>query len=360
MSHMSRRSGKPTPDPATPSEGSVAVLGAGQMGLVCASILAGREGRGGEVTLWGREGEEIDRLLQTRRSPRLSGFTLPAGVKVTSELGKAVEGASVIVSAVPVQHIREVWTKARPAVPPRAGVVSVAKGIEISTLKRPTQIVAHVLRDDPDAAPRGLGCLSGPTIATELARCMPAAMVAASDDPRFALTIQRLFTTNWLRVYTQTDLIGVELAGAVKNVVAIAAGIIDGLQAGNNAKSALLARGLAEITRLGLAIGASAKTFSGIAGIGDLATSCFSPEGRNRSCGEALGRGVPLEEYLAKTPFVVEGVETARAVVALAAKCKVEMPIATAVHDVLFEELDPIEAIGSLMTRQPKAEHSPE
>src|SRR5262252_7864469 len=159
-----------------------------------------------------------------------------------------------------------------------------------------------------------------------------------------------------MEIYTNPDVLGVELAGAVKNIIAIAAGIIDGLQAGNNAKSALLARGLAEIARLGLAMGASHDTFFGIAGVGDLATTCFSPEGRNRSCGEALGRGRKLDEYLLSTQFVVEGVETTKAVLALAEKYGVDMPITTSVHAVLFEGVDPIEAIGHLMSREQKAE----
>jgi glycerol-3-phosphate dehydrogenase (NAD(P)+) len=168
--------------------------------------------------------------------------------------------------------------------------------------------------------------------------------------------VQDLFTTRYLRVYTSPDLRGVELAGAMKNVIAIAAGMLDGLRAGNNAKSALLARGLAEITRLGVAMGASAETFFGIAGVGDLATSCFSPEGRNRTCGEALGRGVTLAEHLRRTRSVVEGVATTRSVMDLARQYRVEMPITASVHGVLFEGVDPIDALTQLLSRHPKAE----
>jgi glycerol-3-phosphate dehydrogenase (NAD(P)+) len=181
-------------------------------------------------------------------------------------------------------------------------------------------------------------------------------MVAASDDPHLAQRVQELFTTRWMRIYTSPDVLGVELAGAMKNVIAIAAGMLDGLQAGNNAKSALLARGLAEIARLGVALGASRETFFGIAGAGDLATSCFSPEGRNRSCGEALGRGAKLDDYLARSRHVVEGVATTRSVVDLARRTGVDMPITSAVHAVLFEQLDPVDAIARLMTREPKPE----
>jgi glycerol-3-phosphate dehydrogenase (NAD(P)+) len=181
-------------------------------------------------------------------------------------------------------------------------------------------------------------------------------MVVASDDAALAERVQQLFGTSWLRIYTHHDLLGIELAGAVKNVIAIAAGICDGLHAGSNAKSALLARGLAEITRLGAAMGASPQTFFGIAGVGDLATTCFSPEGRNRSCGEALGKGMALDAYLASIPFVVEGVATTKGVMELARKYRVEMPIVSAVHAVLFEQVDPIDAIGLLMRREQKAE----
>ncbi|GJQ28671.1 MAG: glycerol-3-phosphate dehydrogenase [NAD(P)+] [Phycisphaerae bacterium] len=348
----------------------VTVLGVGQMGLVCAGVLASPEPsrdappglirRPVRVRLWGHSVEEAGRVAQTRRSPRLDGFILPDDVEVVLKDAPALASASLIVSAVPVQHTRETWTRLAPHVPSGAAVLSVAKGVETGTLLRPTQIITDVLRatgrDNPDTRPRRVGSLSGPTIAAELARCLPAAMIAASDDPDFARGVQTLFGTSWLRVYTHPDLIGVELAGAMKNVIAIAAGIVDGLRAGNNAKSALLARGLAEITRLGVAMGASPDTFFGIAGVGDLATSCFSPEGRNRTCGEALGKGEKLDAYLARIPFVVEGVQTTRAVVELARKYRVEIPITAAVHAVLFDGQDPIDAIGQLMARDPKPE----
>ncbi|MEL7474088.1 MAG: NAD(P)H-dependent glycerol-3-phosphate dehydrogenase [Planctomycetota bacterium] len=346
------------PDPRGWGEGHtprVAVLGVGQMGLVCAQILDASPAVSA-VRLWGHSPDEVGQLAQTRRSDRLEGFVLADDIRLALSDAAALAEADLIVSAIPVQHTREAWDRLREHVPPHAGVVSVAKGVENQHLLRPTQIIADVLADDPDARPRPMGVVSGPTIAAELARCLPATMIAASDQPEFASAVQRLFTQSWLRIYTHTDVLGVELAGATKNVIAIAAGILDGLQAGANAKSALLARGLAEIARLGAAMGASPDTFFGIAGVGDLATTCFSPEGRNRSCGEALGRGVKLDDYLSGSPFVVEGVATARSVVALANKYKVEMPITEAVHDVLFEHLDPIEAITRLMTRDPKSE----
>lgn len=358
-----------TPDPGlSPNQGPappprrIAILGLGQMGLVCASTLASSPKNGSqpsksrEVTIWGHSLDEVGALAQTRRSHRLKGFILPEQVRVAIRDEDAVIEADLIVCAIPTQHIRETLTRLSPFIPQQTSIVSVSKGIENGTLLRPTQIIADVLADDPDARPRSIGTLSGPTIAAELAQCLPSTMIAASDHPPFADELQALFSTSWLRIYTNPDMLGVELAGATKNVIAIAAGILDGLQAGYNAKSALLARGLAEIARLGSAMGASPQTFFGIAGVGDLATTCFSPEGRNRSCGEALGKGTKLDDYLKASHFVVEGVATTRSVMDLAEKYRVEMPITAAVNAVLFEGLDPIAAIGRLMSRDLKGE----
>lgn len=390
------------------SKGRITVLGDGQMGLVCAALLAesrllpaaaaestadrdtasdtpagsvsgasggasggvgvaaggggaGSKSRhawpvGREVALWCHDAAEAVLLSERRVSHRLPGFRLPESVMVTGDAARALAGADLIVTATPTQYLRTVLESLRSHVPRDAGVVSVAKGIENGTLRRPSQVIAEALRDDPDGKPRPIAALSGPTIAAELARRLPATMVVASDDADFAALVQRLFTSGWMRIYTNPDMLGVELAGATKNVIAIAAGILDGLQAGHNAKSALLARGLAEITRLGVAMGARAETFFGVAGVGDLATSCFSPEGRNRSLGEALGRGESLDAYLARTRSVVEGVATTRSVVDLARKHRVDLPIAAAVHAVLFEGMDPIRGITALMSREPKAE----
>jgi len=198
--------------------------------------------------------------------------------------------------------------------------------------------------------------LSGPTIAAELAKRLPATMVAAADDITTAARVQELFGASWMRIYRLDDLVGVEIAGATKNVIALAAGMIDGLQLGFNAKSALLSRGLAEIARLGAAMGARVDTFFGVAGVGDLATTCFCPEGRNRTCGERLGRGETLDSILESTSSVVEGVATTRSVAQLAADRGVDMPITAAVQEVLFNKLSPRDAIPTLMTREPKAE----
>ena len=352
---MSKTNSNPVPNVP-----KVCILGIGQMGLVCSGALTMPDPQGAgdapraNVTLWGYDDNENGMLAQSRKSDRLPGFILPDCVRIAMNDAEALSDADIIVNAIPVQFIRSVWERIKPVVPIDAAVISVAKGIENETLMRPTQIIADVLRDDPDAKPRPLGCMSGPAIATELAACLPATMAAASDHPGFSEIIQNLFSTSWLRIYTNPDLIGVELAGATKNVIAIAAGIIDGLGAGYNAKSALLARGLAETTRLGEAMGAQSKTFYGIAGAGDLATTCFSPEGRNRSCGEALGKGVKLDQYLRDSLCVVEGIATTSSVMDLAERYKVDLPIASAVYAVLFDHLDPVDAIAIMMSRQLK------
>lgn len=329
------------------------------MGWVSAQVLVGHTSEP-IVRLWGHNRAECDSLALGRKSERMPGQMLDKRIIVDGRDAQALADADVIVNSIPVQFMREVWTRLAPNVPKHASVVNVSKGIETTTSLRPSQVIASALReagvDNADEPARSIATLSGPTIATELARCLPAAMVVASDDPQLADRVQQLFGTKWLRIYTHHDLLGIELAGAVKNVIAIAAGICDGLAAGSNAKSALLARGLAELARLGTAMGASPQTFFGVAGVGDLATTCFSPEGRNRSCGEALGKGVKLDTYLASIPFVVEGVQTTKGVMELSRKYRVEMPIVSSVHAVLFEGTDPIDAIAQLMKREPKAE----
>jgi glycerol-3-phosphate dehydrogenase (NAD(P)+) len=336
----------------------ITILGDGQMGLFCAALLANQPDslEIGAVTLWGYESKPILALAQTRVSPRLDMVRIPEHVRVTPDDAAALRGAGLMIAAVPTQYIRSVLHRVQRHLPPGTPIVSVSKGFENQTLLRPTQVILSALGElgHTPGAPgaRSVGVLSGPTIAPELGRCLPATMLSASTDDALAERIQTLFTTSWLRIYTSPDPIGVEVAGAVKNVIAIAAGILDGLQAGYNAKSALLARGLAEIARLGTALGAKPETFFGIAGVGDLATTCFSPEGRNRSCGEALGRGEKLDDYLKRTHSVVEGVATTLSVVELAKKLGVEMPITDAVHAVLYEGLDPIDAIARLMRRR--------
>lgn len=312
--------------------------------------------------MWGAFEESIERLIQDREQRRLlPGVRIPDRVRLTANDGECFDGSTMILSAIPTQYMREVWKRLRPHLPPGVPIISVAKGIEKVSLLRPTQIIADVLggkhsvREGP-VCDWPLVALSGPNIAAEIARYLPATAVAAGEDQQVARRVQQAFSTQWFRVYTNSDVIGVELAGASKNVIALAAGILDGLAAGNNAKAALVTRGLVEIMRLGVAMGAREETFNGLAGLGDLITTCVSPEGRNRRVGESIGRGRKLDDVLAEMDSVAEGVPTTQSVMELARRFDVEMPITQAVYAVLFEGKDAIEALTELMTRDPKSE----
>jgi glycerol-3-phosphate dehydrogenase (NAD(P)+) len=331
----------------------VTILGDGAMATVCSILLT----QGGHhVTMWGAFEESIERLMQNRENQRLlKGVRVPDEVKLTANDHAAFDGATMILSAIPTQYMRSVWTRLLKYVPPDVPIVSVAKGIENETGLRPTQIIKDVLSPGVVSA-RNLAALSGPNIAAEIARYLPATAVAACDDADCARRVQEVFSTNWFRVYTNNDVIGVELAGATKNIIAIAAGIVDGLSAGNNAKAALVTRGLVEITRLGVAMGADEATFFGLAGLGDLITTCVSPEGRNRSVGEQIGKGRKLNDILQQMDSVAEGVPTTKSVHELSRRLNVEMPITEAVYSVLFEDKDVLHALSDLMSRDPKPE----
>ncbi len=329
--------------------GNVAIIGDGGMGSVLSILLCEK---GIATRMWGYDAPQLAEIERRRENTKfLPGYRLPEALLFEAQDDRAMAHAQVIISAVPCQYMRKVWTRLAKHVPEGVSIVSVAKGIENDTLLRPTQILADVLGKGTAVA-----ALSGPTIADELARRLPATACVATEDEALARKVQYLFTCPWLRVYTNTDLIGVELAGAMKNVVAIAAGIIDGIGAGDNAKAALLARGLAEITRLGLAMEAREATFAGLTGLGDLVTTCISPKGRNRSFGERIGRGLAVEQALRATESVVEGVWTCKSVTALAARHRVEMPITQAVYEVLFEGKPVRMAIEDLMNRRLKPE----
>jgi glycerol-3-phosphate dehydrogenase (NAD(P)+) len=322
------------------------------MGTLCAIMLAEN---GLAVRLWSAFPEAAEELARRRENRRfLPGAVLPGGVEVTGRDELALAGAELAVSAVPAQFMRGVWQRLRGHCPAGLPIVSVTKGIENGTLLRPTEVLADVL--DGGRPGRAVAAVSGPSIAPEVARGLPATVAVASADEGLAREVQRILSRPYFRVYTNPDLLGVEIAGATKNVIAIAAGVLDGLSAGCNAKAALLTRGLAEITRLGVAMGARAETFAGLAGVGDLVTTCFSSVGRNRSLGEAVGRGRSLSEALSATASVVEGVATTTSVAELALRHGVEMPITQAVREVLFGGVSPAAAIASLMSRPLKAE----
>lgn len=327
---------------------TVAVIGDGQMGLVLADAL---QYRGVDVRLWGPFKESTNQLCVTRKSPRLSDYTVDDSVLVTADGYVALHDADVAINAIPTQFIRTVWKELASELPAGIPIGCVAKGIELDTQLLPTQILEESVSNVHTTC-----VLSGPTIATELVHRQPAVMVSSSSDESVAMQIQELFDVPWLRIYTHGDPFGVELAGALKNVIAIAAGICDGMQLGDNAKSAMLARGLAEISRLGVVMGAQLETFFGIAGVGDLATTCFSPHGRNRTCGERLGMGEDLETITETMGSVVEGIPTTKAVRSLSEEHGVDMPISEAMYNVLFENLSIKDAISTLMSRDLRSE----
>lgn len=306
------------------------------------------------IKMWGYDRRQLADIEKSRENKKfLPGYKLPEALVFEPDDKKITVGADLLVCAVPCQYIRRVFTRLKGYIPENVPIVSVTKGIENETLLRPTQIIADVLGEERTAR---YAILSGPTIADELARKLPATACAASEDESLAKDIQHTFNCSWLRVYTNTDIVGVELAAACKNIIAIAAGIIDGIGAGDNTKAALLTRGLAEITRLGVAMGARPLTFAGLAGLGDLVTTCISPKGRNRSFGERVGKGQTVKQAQAANESVVEGVATCESVVALAKRYNIEMPITQAVYEVLFEEKPVQAAIADLMSRQLKAE----
>lgn len=326
----------------------VTVLGDGGWGMALAIVL---NDHGAETTLWSHDPAYASEIVRTRRNPKfLPGVELPAAVRVTADDREALEEMDIIFSVIPTQFLRPVLERLRPHYRAGTPVVSATKGIDTDTLLRPTEIIASVLGDVP------MVVVSGPSHAEEVARHMPTTVVASSPDLGLARRVQDLLATERFRVYTHNDLIGVELGGALKNVVAIAGGIVDGLGFGENSKAALLTRGIVEISRLGEALGGQRITFFGLSGIGDLITSCVSAHGRNRHVGERLGRGERLEHILAGMQMVAEGVRTAKSVHRLCQRLHVEMPICSEVYKVLFEEKDPGSAVRDLMTRQLKDE----
>ena len=303
--------------------GPIAVLGAGSWGTALAASLAGS---GHDVRLWARRPEVAAEIEATRRNAAyLPGAALPDGLRATSRLAAAVDGAWLYVVAVPSQSARGVLADLAGHVAPGATVVSVAKGIENETLLTATGVVRDAL---PGLDASRVGVLYGPSHAEEVAIGQPTSVVVALPDVAAAEAVQAAFMAPALRVYANADVVGVEVAGSVKNVIALAAGMSDGLGLGDNAKAALVTRGLAEITRLGLAMGADAHTFAGLAGLGDLVVTCFSRHSRNRAFGERIGRGESVDDALAASSMVVEGVRTTASVQALAAREGVEMPIA--------------------------------
>jgi len=329
----------------------VTVLGSGSWGTSFAKVLADA---GSEVTVWARRASVAAEINEQHRNEGyLPGVALPAALRATDDATAALHGADAVVVAVPSQYLRENLAGWQPLLPPGATLVSVSKGVELSTLKRMSQVVAEVA----DVPMDQVAVLSGPNLAMEIAAEQPTATVIACTDHDRAVALQQACSTHYFRPYTNTDLVGVEVAGACKNVIALACGMAAGLGYGQNTMSSLITRGLAETTRLGVALGAEPMTFAGLAGLGDLVATCTSPLSRNRTFGERLGRGETLQQAQEATHGqVAEGVKSCSSIRELAARTGIEVPITEVVHRVCHEGLAPAPGAALLLGRERKAE----
>lgn len=327
----------------------LAVIGGGAWGTALACVLAPRFE---EVTLWLHEPDLVSRLNSTRiNEVFLPEITLPGQIRATASLEDALTGAEIVITVMPSHVVRTVYTQMQPWLAPDARLVSATKGLEAGTHLRMSEVIRAVTGPSTRIA-----ALSGPTFAREVAKGSPTAVVAASADPDFAREIQQRFSGPTFRVYGSPDIVGVEIGGALKNVIAIGAGISDGLALGHNAVAALITRGLAELSRLAVAAGARPETLAGLAGLGDLVLTCTGNLSRNRQVGLKLAHGLALGEILGSTPTVAEGVKTTAVALDLAARFGVEMPITSEMHAVLNEGRAPADAIRNLMTRSLRSE----
>ncbi|HEX3821868.1 MAG TPA: NAD(P)H-dependent glycerol-3-phosphate dehydrogenase [Candidatus Sulfotelmatobacter sp.] len=329
----------------------IAIIGAGAWGTGLAIVLGSKGTH--RVRLWAHEADVCESINSRRTNERfLPGREIPGPVSASSDLAAVLDSAQIIVSVMPSQHCRSLFERMRPLIQPYMLVVSATKGIEETSLLRMSEVIAQVLQHK-----NAVGALSGPSFAQEVARGDPTAIAIASDDPALLRTVQQEFSGPSFRVYTNRDVIGVELGGALKNIIAIAAGICDGLGFGHNSVAALITRGLAEMTRLVVACGGRAETMAGLAGLGDLVLTCTGGLSRNRSVGVELGRGKKLPDIIAAMHgMVAEGVFTTTAAVGLARVHKVEMPITEQMDAILHQGKSPREAIQELMTRSGKSE----
>ncbi|MFH1687846.1 MAG: NAD(P)H-dependent glycerol-3-phosphate dehydrogenase [bacterium] len=328
----------------------VSILGAGSWGMAVARLL---NANGCQVKLWEFSRTEYEKLVAHRGIPdKLRGLVLADDIAFTHDLDEAVQTAELLVLAVPAQHVSSVMKQFSTPLKPGVAVVNLAKGIENGTLRRMSEVVHQEIGLDPEL----FATLSGPSHAEEVVKDIATTVVVASSSEHLAGQLQTLFSNQNFRVYTSNDLVGVELGGALKNIVAIGVGITDGLGMGDNTRGALITRGLAEVARLGISLGARAETFAGLSGIGDLITTCTSRHSRNRYVGEKIGSGLRLDQVLASMTMVAEGVETTRAARQLADRQRVEMPITQQVYEVLFEDKSPDQAADELMGRTLKAE----
>jgi glycerol-3-phosphate dehydrogenase (NAD(P)+) len=330
---------------------TLAIIGGGSWGTALSIVLAPRFER---LRLWVYETDVAERLRITRENDvYLPGLRVPDHIEITTDLQTALDAAEIVLGVIPSRHARRVYTQMLPHLDASMIFASATKGLEDATLLRMSEVLAEIVR--PRFAPR-IAVLSGPTFAREVARADPTAVVVASTDSETAGRVQAAFSGPTFRLYTNSDPIGVEIGGALKNVIAIAAGVIEGLGLGSNTMAALITRGLAEITRLAVAMGGHPKTLAGLAGLGDLVLTCEGELSRNRRVGKALAQGRTLSEITNSTPMIAEGVESCAAAVALGAKFGVDMPIVQQMHAVLHHAKDPRAAIRDLMERSLKGE----
>ncbi len=326
----------------------ISIIGDGGWGTTLAIYLSRQKY---PVTLWGAFAENIAQSKKSRENKKfLPGIKIPPQVRLTSDIDEALFFGDLIVLSTPSEYLTDTLSKIQNTSYKGKVFVSVVKGIHPKSFKRMSEIIQEYLPKVP------LVVLSGPTIAGEVAHGVPTTAVAACKDQKLALAVQKVFNSDTFRIYTNTDVIGVEFGGSVKNVIALACGICDGLKLGTNAKAAVLTRGLGEITRLGMALGARRETFYGLTGLGDLVTTCFSPNSRNRSVGEALGRGEKIKDVLGRMHAVAEGVVTAKAVYHLSRQMKIPLPIVTEVYKIIFENKPASRAMKDLMGRSLKSE----
>lgn len=327
--------------------GYIAVIGAGSWGTTLAYLLSEK---GYDVSLWAHEEDLAEEIKRTRiNSIYLPDINLPENIKISHRLDEVVARARYVLNVVPSQYARSVFKEALSYIPDGAVIISASKGIERGTLLT----VSSILKELTDCP---LAVLSGPSFAKEVIKKMPTAVTLATGDKKEGLLLQEVFNTNHFRVYTHDDMLGVEIGGALKNVIAIASGISDGLGLGQNARAALITRGLAEMKRLGLAMGAKKETFSGLSGLGDLVLTCTGHLSRNYTVGMKLAQGIKLADIISQTKMVAEGVETAESAYELSKKYNIEMPIVEQVYKVLYEDKSPADAVDDLMCRSLKTE----
>ena len=322
----------------------ISVLGTGSWGSAIGDLL---NQNGHEVIMWQRDAKKVKAMEVDRKHPFFVDLTFSDEVKFTTDLDSAIKGSQLLVVAVPSHSVRELVSRAVDFIENNVIIVNISKGLELDTLLT----MSSVISEETVGKNVSIVSLYGPSHAEEVVRKIPTTLVAASTDENSSKKVQYIFSSSVLRVYTNSDILGLELGGSIKNVIAIAAGICDGIGFGDNTKAAILTRGIAEMTRLGVALGAREKTFVGLSGIGDLFVTCSSKHSRNRYVGEEIGKGRKIDEILSKMKMVAEGVNTAKAVFQLCQKHNVDMPISCAVYNVLYNNNDPLESVSELMNR---------